>query len=335
MVAMLRNLHPALKTGLAVLFLTQTALLRGGDRRLFINESASAWRLELAPSDPGRRTKRIAEAGDLLITLDGTRTRLGEHGTVTHIDLPAGCRAEVDFTHTEGLFYHLFTLTSLAPGSKAWTRMEARCDQMGPADANLPVCLVPSPPSELDLALYGKARADYLDPAKGGQALGLNAPEAGDLILKGPRSPRPTEVFALTNTTGEAWLMTAAPEPGKGTLEVAPRKPPVAYKVLKPGGSTLIQPGSGLLLRFGPDGGSFARTFTLAGEGASHGGPYTCQVKNNPGASWPEDVSIRRTPELSHATNWVRVDHFAREGYLEIEDPDSDVDWGEGVEDAF
>ena len=355
---MVRKLQLLPRTGLALIALAQAGALQAGDRRVFINESAQAWTLEIAPTDLNPKNRRKPEVGDMKFTIDGKMTRLGANGKTKTIILPAGGTAQVDFTHSGlGSFYHLFLLSS--SNHHWWTRLEAQANLKD--TINKKVLLKANPlPGNLDLSLYhddgGKyQKADYMDLNDPGLAIEINNPEDGALLIPpaadaqhGPHVPVLPEVLGensptiyrnitVKNTTLSPWLLKVGSSPGKGAMTVMTDNDPKSDKPVGKDGIFVPVNSEGskpLMLRFtaDPKSGTFDQTFTLTSQANANGGPYTCNLKFVKGADYPKDLNISLTPKLPAENAWVRVDHLDLGGYLEIEDPNADVDWGEGVE---
>jgi hypothetical protein len=310
------NRNPALLILWAGLLMGLSGALWADERRIFENNSDQAWTLKLVP-------RGQAEVGNMNFKGDGPEVVLGESSPLKTLVLPPHSQFDVEFTHTLGAFYHAFKLTSADGRSAQFT-----------ADYPLLVATLKKRPN----VALAEAPSDQGDEngrrATLGKDLAINAPLMGDLtILKcAPNAATAVQGFNLFNRTADAsWTLAPAmvaelPDKSyksRGQLLVADAKD-VKVDLLELGNRSI--PASGKL-RFwlAPDAdGKFAQAIKVTHPKL---GTYILSILNIPGKPAPEDLVIL---QLKGETTkpWVYYNRFIFDGFLEIENPDQELDFG-------
>ena len=276
--------------------LTALAALKADERRIFLNNSKSDWTLTLLP-------RKQPEVGNMRFSMGGQETVLGQDSSAKSLVLPAGGTAVVEFTTRNGAYYHAFKLSSKERYVSFY--------------ADRPLVSILSPRVAL-----GDLKISQNPPA-----VAINSPVKGDLtILADVPAPRPASMaFEVRNSTQDpGWRFGNATENNLGV------------KVLGPGGAR--EESGDLPLQKIPAGGTFqfwlepvaGQTVTLSHYPARATRPdqqYMFKVSKVAGTNFPDDLII--TPvQVAKGKSWVFANRFAFDGYLEIENPDADLDFG-------
>lgn len=278
--------------------------LRADEKRMFANNSDAPWVLELLVRDQ-------KEKANLKFRLDGKETVLGEDSALKAIVLPPYSRFEVEFTHASRAFHHAFLLRDSQGGQARFA-----------ADHAWPVLSMKAR-APVELAYLGGTLPDLAALAP---YLTINAPVLGDLTInRSFLGAKPThgQTFSFVNRTDAVWRVEPAglkEVEDLGGMTVALDNG--TQGDLTALGGIKIPAKARLKVQFRADGdGRFDQTFRISN---SQRGAWVLRVTGDAGKAYPDHVAIQPIQgDLSDP--WVFYDRFARDGYLDIEDPDKEA----------
>ena len=237
----------------------------------------------------------------------------------------------MEFSTELKAYSHTFQVTEADPnGQDRWARFTA--------DYHVIKSLLGTPKVFLKqlLATGSNLPPHQLTDTKGlAGPLVINTPIKGDLTILAPTPPPAStdQAFKIINRTADTgWYVGPNLDksyPSQGVLSVlnaAGKKDDIqtvgGTKV--PGGGTFA-----FWLTRNADGVFNQKLIVKRAKADAKFGQYTLEIKSVPGKAYPEDLDVKLT-QTSGDTNkpWVYASRLAFDGYLEIEDPDAELDFG-------
>jgi hypothetical protein len=300
-------------------------------KRIFSNTSTAPWTLEVVD--------RAKEVGQLrFVNLqDQKKTILGAKSDVTSLTLPPGSRFEVEFSTELKAYSHSFQLTEADPRSKGrWARFTADYHVLRSLLGNPKVLLKP-------LSATGNIPANQITNTEGLTGpLVINTPVKGDLtILADPGAPAPVpasadQAFKIINrTTDTGWRVFPDLDgsyPARGVLSV-PNADGKKVDIHQVGVTKVPAGGTFAFWLTKGAGGTFAQRFTVKHSNRDAKsdpafGEYTLEIKSVPGKAYPEDLDVKLTQTVGDKNKpWLYANRLVFDGYLELEDPDAELDF--------
>jgi hypothetical protein len=313
------------RIGLAGMLLAGAQIVHAGHTRVFANWSDDTWTLRLNATN--------ASINPWTVTVGGKVTKLDRSSNV--VDLPPRTFCEVQFD---------------PPGWKGATQqfeLKAKGgtyqDSYGHFTATYPTAFrFKRAPVQLDATSPSAAGKE--DLTKNGKVFLMNLPNVGDLTIqpytrsgRAVRGDPPSadkksysQSYSIVNKTDTDWVLTQHgldPETEAGSMSLAAD----ANGVIKIQIPVPAKTTTRIRLTLPPDGkaaegvGTFNRLFSLSDKGLLH--PYIFSVKIDTAQSWPQDVTITSRNPVQKEDPWVLISRFATDGYLEIEDPATEMDF--------
>ena len=300
---MRRSLTRTTLVSLAIIGISSTAGLQASDTRTFMNLSDYDWTVSQDVKGANFSTLKWTVNGKVVATPDDK------------IVLPSGSLSTVTFKPGSAKFSLLFDLNS--------------------SDTKQGVIQVQAayPASGIFAPKRAPVRLSFITPDSA--LVKLNQPLTGDLTFAPtPKAAPATKVkkgmFRILNsTTTGAWTIASAAST-KGSLAVVigtTDKDSAAD--LKATPATPIPSTKTVYLRYQTDAsGNCTQDFTITGPASS----YKVHLETVPGADWPSDLKLTQTTLKGTGASWLFDTRFSMDRFLEIEDPDAEADFGDGIE---